>query len=113
MKMNLTEAIAHSNNPYFARLGVQLGYDRVSYYAHLFGYGEKAGLDIPGEQPGRFPAAPPANGGVGMLSSFGEEISQTPLQLAALLSAVANGGTLYYLQYPRNQQEIDSFAPRI
>jgi hypothetical protein len=33
---------------------------------------------------------------VGMLTSFGEEISQTPLQFAALMSAVANGGTLYY-----------------
>ena len=36
-----------------------------------------------------------------MLTSFGEEIQQTPLQLAALMSAIANGGTLYYLQYPR------------
>ena len=36
-----------------------------------------------------------------MLTSFGEEIAQTPLQLAALMSALANGGTLYYLQYPR------------
>jgi penicillin-binding protein 2 len=82
-------------------LGTKLGFDKVSYYAHLFGYGEKAGLNIAGENPGRFPAEPPSNGGVGMLTSFGEEIAQTPLQLAALMSALANGGTLYYLQYPR------------
>ena len=37
-----------------------------------------------------------------MLTSFGEEISQTPLQLAALMSAIANGGNLFYLQYPRS-----------
>lgn len=111
--MNLTDALAHSNNYYFANLGIKLGYERVNYYARLFGYGEKAGLDIAGEQPGRFPAAPPKNGGVGMLTSFGEEISQTPLQLAALMSAVANGGTLYYLQYPRSQQEVDHFVPRV
>ena len=110
---NLTEALAHSNNYYFATLGDKLGFDRVSYYAHLFGYGEKAGLDIPGESAGRFPSEPPANGGVGMLSSFGEGISQTPLQLAALLSAMSNGGTLYYLQYPRTQAEINEFVPRI
>ena len=106
--MALTDALAHSNNYYFANLGIKLGYDRVSYYAHLFGYGEKAGLDIPGEKPGYFPPAPPKNGGMGMLTSFGEEISQTPLQLAALMSAVANGGTLYYLQYPRSQEEVRS-----
>jgi cell division protein FtsI/penicillin-binding protein 2 len=110
---NLTQALAHSNNFYFATLGTKLGFDKVSYYAHLFGYGEKAGLDIAGENPGRFPTAPPANGGVGMLTSFGEEISQTPLQLAALMSALANGGTLYYLQYPRTPQEAAGFVPRV
>jgi len=112
-KMALTEALAHSNNYYFANLGVQLGYERVNYYARLFGYGETAGLDIPGEKPGVFPPAPPKNGGMGILTSFGEEISQTPLELAALISAVANGGTLYYLQYPRSQEEIDRFTPRV
>jgi penicillin-binding protein 2 len=111
--MAMTDALAHSNNYYFANLGIKLGYERVNYYARLFGYGETAGLDIPGEKPGYFPPAPPKNGGVGMLTSFGEEISQTPLQLAALMSALANGGTLYYVQYPRTQQEIDGFVPRI
>jgi cell division protein FtsI/penicillin-binding protein 2 len=48
-----------------------------------------------------------------MLTSFGEEISQTPLQLAALMSAVANGGTLYYLQYPRTQADAKEFTPRV
>jgi len=110
---NLTQALAHSNNFYFATLGTKLGFDKVSYYAQLFGYGEKAGLNIPGESAGRFPSEPPANGGVGMLTSFGEGISQTPLQLAALMSAVANGGTLYYLQYPRNPKEIAEFVPRV
>ena len=113
LRMNLTYALAHSNNLYFATLGQKMGFEKVSYYAHLFGYGEKAGLNIPGEQPGHYPSAPPRNGGVRMLTSFGEEISQTPLQLAALMSAVANGGTLFYLQYPRNQAEVRSFVPRV
>ncbi len=111
--LNLTEAIAHSNNPYFANLGIKLGFEKVSYYARLFGLGEKAGLNIPGEQSGLLPAQPPANGGVGMMTSFGEGITLTPLELAALLSAVANGGTLYYLQYPRNQEEVANFVPRV
>jgi penicillin-binding protein 2 len=111
MKIDLTYALAHSNNYYFATLGTKLGFEKVSYYAHLFGYGEKAGLNIPGEQPGHFPSAPPKNGGVGMLTSFGEEIQQTPLQLAALMSAIANGGTLYYLQYPH--AATAEFVPRV
>jgi len=113
MRMNLTYALARSNNYYFATLGEKLGFERFSYYAHLLGYGERAGLNIPGEQPGRFPSAIPRNGGVGMLTSFGEEIEQTPLQLAALMSAIANGGTLYYLQYPENLQEVREFVPRV
>jgi cell division protein FtsI/penicillin-binding protein 2 len=113
MRMDLTYALAHSNNYYFATLGQKLGFERFSYYAHLLGYGERAGLNIAGEQPGNFPSAIPRNGGVGMLTSFGEEIQQTPLQLAALMSAIANGGTLYYLQYPANQQEARNFVPRV
>ena len=113
LRMDLTYALAHSNNYFFATLGTRLGYEKVSYYAHLFGYGERAGLNINGEQPGSYPPAPPKNGGVGMLTSFGEEIQQTPLQLAALLSAIANGGTLYYLQYPRSQAEVRNFVPKV
>src|SRR6266849_296237 len=112
-KMNLTEALAKSSNQYFASLGEQLGYEKVSYYAHLFGLGEKTGLDIPGEHPGYFPPEPPKNGGMGMLTSFGEEISLTPLQLAAIMGSIANGGTLYYLQHPRSQQDVTNFVPRI
>jgi penicillin-binding protein 2 len=112
-RMDLTHALAHSNNCFFATLGEKLGFEKVSYYAHQFGYGEKAGLGIAGEEPGHFPLAPPSNGGVGMLASFGEEILQTPLQLAALMSAIANGGTLYFLRYPRTAEEIANFSPRI
>jgi penicillin-binding protein 2 len=111
-RLNLTEALAHSDNPFFATLGVKLGFERFSYYARLFGLGEKAGLNIEGEQPGVLPAAP-TGGGVGMMSSFGEGISLTPLQLAAMFSSLANGGTLYYLQYPRSNEEVRDFEPRV
>lgn len=112
-RMDLTYALAHSNNAYFANLGIKLGYERYAYYARLLGFGEKAGLNIQGEQAGLFPPAPPKNGGMGMLTSFGEEISLTPLELAAQISAISNGGTLYWLQYPRNQAEVETFVPRV
>jgi penicillin-binding protein 2 len=111
-RMDLTQALAHSNNYYFANLGIKLGYEKWAYYAKLFGYGEKAGLDIPGEEPGYFAAAPPSSG-MGMMTSFGDGIRQTPLELAALLAAVSNGGTLYYLQSPQNAKEIEQFQPRV
>ncbi len=111
--IDLTTALAKSNNQYFASVGQKLGFERVSYYAKLFGLGEKAGLAIPDEQAGILPDEPPKNGGVGMMTSFGEGISLTPLELAALLTAVANGGTLYYLQYPRTPEEVANFVPRV
>ncbi len=110
---NLTNAIAHSNNSYFAVLGDRLGFERVTHYAQMLGLGEKAGLDIEGEQPGVIPVEPPKWGGMGLMTSFGEGFLVTPLELAALVSAIANGGTLYYLQYPHNQAEIDALTPQI
>ena len=111
--LNLTEALAHSNNPFFEELGRRMGFDTVSHYGRLLGLGELAGYQIPEEQPGGFPSAPPANGGVARMSSFGEGIQMTPLQLGALVSSFANGGTLYYLQYPRTAEDRSNFAPRV
>ncbi len=111
--MNLTEAMAHSNNVFFEELGRRMGYDTVAKYARLVGLGELAGYNLPEEHPGAFPSAPPAFGGIARMSSFGEGIQMTPLQLVSLAAAFANGGTLYYLQYPRTQEEVDNFQPRV
>ncbi len=111
--MNLTEAMAHSNNVFFEELGRRMGYATVAKYARLVGLGELAGYNLPEEHPGAFPSAPPAFGGIARMSSFGEGIQMTPLQLVSMASAFANGGTLYYLQYPRTQEEVDDFQPRV
>src|SRR5215471_1839828 len=102
LSYNMTQALARSNNQYFNILGRRLGFDRVHQYAQMMGFGEKAGLDIAGEQAGVLPDTEPPSG-VGMMTSFGTGISMTPLELAALLGAIANNGTLYYLQYPQSQ----------
>ena len=113
--MNLTKALAHSNNSYFEALGRKLGFEKVAYYAHEYGLGELAGYDIPGEQVGEYPEAaiPEKLGGVGKMCSYGEGVSMTPLQLGAMVSAIANGGTLYYLQHPTTPEEVASFQPRV
>jgi penicillin-binding protein 2 len=111
--LTLTEAIAHSNNAYFEELGRRMGFDTVSNYARTLGLGELAGYEISQEQPGSVPTQPPTRGGVARMSSFGEGILMTPLQLGALVSTVADGGTLYSLQYPRTLEERNNFEPRI
>jgi len=114
-KIDLTYALAHSNNLYFEEVGRRLGFDKVSFYAHQFGLGELAGYNIEGEHLGEFPTQELDTklGGVGKMCSFGESISMTPLQLAAMMGAVANGGTLFYLQHPQTTTEITSFEPKI
>ncbi len=111
--MNLTEAMAHSNNAFFEELGRRMGFDTVSRYARLLGLGELAGYGIADEHPGAFPSEPPKRGGVARMSSFGEGIQVTPLQLGSLAAAFANGGTIYYLQYPHSADELREFVPRI
>jgi penicillin-binding protein 2 len=113
--MTLTKALALSINPYFETLGRMLGFERVKHYANMFGLGELAGYNIEGEQLGVYPdkPLPEAQGGVGRMCSFGESISMTPLQLGALVSAIANGGTLYYLQHPQTQADVANFVPRV
>ena len=113
--LDLTTALAKSVNPYFEVLGRRLAFERVRHYANQFGLGELAGYNIPNEQLGVYPSQPlpDSKGGVGRMCSFGEGVSMTPLQLGALVSAIANGGTLYYLQHPTTPQAIASYQPRI
>ena len=111
--MNLTEALAHSNNTFFESLGSQMGFDKVTKYAREFGLGETVGRDIPQERAGEVPDSPPERGGVARMSSFGEGFRITPLQLAGVASTLANGGTLYYFQYPHTDEERRNFAPLV
>jgi penicillin-binding protein 2 len=113
--MNLTLALARSNNAYFEALGRQLGFEKVAHYAHTYGLGELAGYHIQGEQPGVYPEEEISTklGGVGKMCSFGEGISMTPLQLGSLVTAIANNGTMYYLQHPTTAAEVANFQPLV
>ncbi len=113
--LDLTTALARSVNLYFEVLGRAMGFERVKHYANQFGLGELAGYGIQGEQLGTYPDTelPHDMGGVGRMCSFGESISMTPLQLGALVSAIANGGTLYYLQHPTTAEQVADFQPKV
>jgi penicillin-binding protein 2 len=114
-RMNMTDALAKSNNLYFEELGRELGFERVRHYANRFGLGELAGYQIAGEQLGTYPneAIPASEGGVARMCSFGQGVSMTPLQLGAFVAAIANGGTLYYLQHPTTAEEVTTFEPKV
>ena len=111
-RMNMTDALAKSNNLYFEELGRELGFERVRHYANQFGLGELAGYHIQGEQLGIYPdtVLAASEGGVGRMCSFGQGVSMTPLQLGAFVAAMANGGTLYYLQHPTTPEEVTAFS---
>jgi cell division protein FtsI/penicillin-binding protein 2 len=114
-RMNMTQAIAKSNNLYFEELGRELGFERLHRYEKQFGLGELAGYNIEGEQLGTYPdeELPASEGGVGRMCSFGQGVSLTPLQLGAFVAALANGGTLYYLQHPTSLDQVASFEPQV
>jgi membrane carboxypeptidase/penicillin-binding protein len=114
-RMNMTQALAKSNNLYFEELGRELGFERVRHYANQFGLGELAGYNISGEQLGIYPdqELPAKEGGVGRMCSFGQGVSLTPLQLGAFVAAIANGGTLYYLQHPNSAAEVVALTPKV
>ncbi len=113
--MNMTQALAKSNNLYFEELGRELGFERIRHYANQFGLGELAGYNISGEKLGVYPdeELPAAEGGVGRMCSFGQGVSLTPLQLGAYVAALANGGTLYYLQHPTTVADAMEFMPMV
>ncbi|OFV95738.1 MAG: hypothetical protein A3F68_12100 [Acidobacteria bacterium RIFCSPLOWO2_12_FULL_54_10] len=114
-KLDLDDALAQSNNLYFEKLGKTLGIEKLQWYAHQFGFGEQAGWGIQQEPPGGFPSEPPParEGGVGKIASFGQGISMTLFQLVSFTAALANGGTLYYLQYPQPSDSVEGFVPRV
>ncbi len=112
--LDLTRSLTISNNLYFEKLGDLLGLEKLREYAQRFGFGELSSWGLPEEPRGALPTkAPPASrGGVGRIASFGEGIEQTLLQQAAFMSAVANGGTLFYLQYPLAEGRFEPLVKR-
>jgi len=71
--LNLTEALAHSNNPFFEELGRRMGFDTVSHYGRLLGLGELAGYQIARSIRADFPPSRRKNGGVARCPALAKE----------------------------------------
>ena len=104
--LKMREAIIQSCNVYFYRLGNEMGIDRISKWAHRFGFGEPTGIDLPHEEAGTVPDPewkkranprdPVWHPGETISVSIGQgALEVTPIQMAVFAAAIGNGGTLY------------------
>ena len=93
-KLSLEETLKFSSNIGFAKIGKALERERLYSYIRNFGFGEKSGIDLPGEARGLLKG--PSNWFEIDLAaiSFGQALSITPVQLVAATAAFANGGLL-------------------
>lgn len=102
--LTFIKALAMSDNVYFYELGYRVGIDNIEKYAHIFGFGERTGIDLEGESKGLV-ASKKVKREIWdedwrLGDTFNAAIGQgfnltTPLQLSVMLSIVANGGTKY------------------
>lgn len=111
-RIDLTSALAHSDNPFFQQVGTKIGSEKMVNYARQLGLGEKTGLNVPFEFPGRLPEVKPDTIERRMFS-HADGFSVTPLQLGTMVSAMANGGRLLVPQIPHSQKEISKMAPKV
>ena len=111
-RIDLTAALAHSNNPFFEQVGSKIGFDKMVNYARELGLGEKTGVNAPFEFQGRLPENKPGFVERRMFS-YADGFEVTPLQLGTLVSAMANGGKLLVPQVPRTSKEQSKFNPKV
>lgn len=110
--LDLTDALAYSNNGYFQNVGGRMGFDTMVKYARELGLGERTGINHANEYPGRIPVYK-TGWSVNRMCSHGDDFEATPLQLATLTSAIANGGSLLTPHLPRTPQEDVNFQKQV
>jgi cell division protein FtsI/penicillin-binding protein 2 len=110
-RIDLTSALAHSDNPFFQQVGSKIGPDKMVNYARQMGLGEKTGLNVPFEFAGTVPDFS-SNLGARMFS-HADGFKVTPLQLGTLVSAMANGGRLLTPQIPHSAKEANKMSPKV
>jgi len=102
-EVDLHKGIVASCDVYFYNVGKLLGIDRIAYYATGLGLGQRTGIDLPGEETGLIPSEAWSERvnhhkwypGSTISVSIGQgAVTATPVQLARMIAAVANGGTL-------------------
>lgn len=104
-RMSLDVALAKSDNGYFQRVGAAVGNAKMLAYARSLGLGQPTGINVPGESPGKLPYG---NNNL-RIYSHGDDFEVTPLQLAVMVSAIANEGKKVVPQIVRGKS---GFKPK-
>jgi len=93
--LSVDDILVHSSDVGAIKLGLRLGKDRLYRYMTRFGFGQKTGIEAPGEERGLLKPSSLWSGiSIGEMS-MGQEVAVTPLQLVTAYSAIANGGVLF------------------
>jgi len=111
-RIDLTSALAHSDNTFFQQVGTKIGSDKMVSYARELGLGEKTGINVPFEFPGRLPEVKPETLERRMFS-HADGFEVTPLQLGTLVSAMANGGKLLVPQIAHSAKEANKMGVKV
>ena len=111
-RVDLTSALAHSKNDYFQQVGGQVGFKKMISYARQLGLGEKTGINLRNESQGSVPKLK-SGFAVNHMSSHGDDFKVTAVQLATLVSAMANGGKLITPFVPRTPKDEKRSEPRV
>jgi penicillin-binding protein 2 len=103
-KVKIVKALAESCDVYFYQVGDLLGVDRLAWYAKAAGLGSPTGIELDKEARGLIPTAAWKKKRTGIAWQRGETLSvaigqgfnlTTPIQMAGMMAAIANGGTRY------------------
>lgn len=111
-RLDLTDALAYSNNTYFQQVGGQVGFDKMINYAREMGLGEKTGVNYANESAGKVPLFK-SGWAVNRMSSHGDDFEVTAIQLGTMVSAIANGGKLLMPHLPRTVEENSHFKTEV
>jgi cell division protein FtsI (penicillin-binding protein 3) len=90
--LSFSEVIVKSSNVGAIKIGLKVGAERLSLYINRFGFGKPTSPDFPGESPGIVWNPTKLNDSAVASISMGYQVGVTPLQVAAAINAVANGG---------------------
>ncbi len=117
-ELSVQDILVHSSNIGAAKLALSVGEEKFYEYIRRFGFGERTGIELPGEIPGAI--APPRSWNKISITRIpmGHEVAVTPLQMTLAMAAIANGGKLITPRIVKSITDADgktvaTFSPTV